>query len=160
MAPLSDIADTVPAETKRFWGGFCGGRRVVEPLDVPNLVSCAGLVPVLQLADRVGLTRLAAEHVVLPGPAGANAEAKVTSLVAGMVAGADSIEDMDLLRHGGMDRLTSGVRAPLHAGHFLALVQPRARRQLHAVAVPASGRLGASDTTAARCRRVGLRRHR
>jgi hypothetical protein len=28
-----------------------------------------------------------------------------------MVAGADSIDDMDLLRHGGMDRLFSGVRA-------------------------------------------------
>jgi hypothetical protein len=29
----------------------------------------------------------------------------VPALVAGMVAGADSIDDMDLLRHGGMGRL-------------------------------------------------------
>jgi len=29
----------------------------------------------------------------------------VTSLVAGMVAGADSIDDMALLRHGGMGRV-------------------------------------------------------
>jgi hypothetical protein len=36
--------------------------------------------------------------------AGVNAQLKVPALVAGMVAGADSIEDMDLLRHGGMER--------------------------------------------------------
>jgi hypothetical protein len=35
---------------------------------------------------------------------------KVPALVAGMVAGADSIDDMDLLRHGGMGRLFKGVR--------------------------------------------------
>ena len=34
------------------------------------------------------------------------------SIVAGMVAGADSIDDLDVLRHGGMATLFSGVRAP------------------------------------------------
>lgn len=34
------------------------------------------------------------------------------SLVAGMVAGADSIEDMRLLRHGGMRRSFDRVYAP------------------------------------------------
>jgi hypothetical protein len=48
-----------------------------------------------------------------------NAPAKVRSLLAGMVAGADSIEDMDLLRHGAMDRLFEGVRAPSTLGTFL-----------------------------------------
>ncbi len=36
----------------------------------------------------------------------------VPALVAGMVAGADSIEDMDLLRHGGMDTLFTGSGRP------------------------------------------------
>jgi len=48
-----------------------------------------------------------------------NAHVKVPALVAGMVAGADSIDDMDLLRHGGMDRLFNGVRAPSTLGTFL-----------------------------------------
>ena len=48
-----------------------------------------------------------------------NAHLKVPALVAGMVAGADSIDDMDVLRHGGMDRLFTGVRAPSTLGTFL-----------------------------------------
>jgi hypothetical protein len=35
---------------------------------------------------------------------------KVAALVAGMVAGAGSIEDMDLLCHGGMGPLFAGAR--------------------------------------------------
>jgi len=73
--------------------------------DDPNLLSAAGLVPVLALADAAGLARLAGEHLSVPGDKGANAGLKVASLVAGMVAGADSIEDMALLRHGGMGRV-------------------------------------------------------
>jgi hypothetical protein len=34
--------------------------------DDPNLVSSAGLVPVLTLADRAGLRRLADEHLSVP----------------------------------------------------------------------------------------------
>ncbi len=37
-------------------------------------------------------------------------------------------------RHGGMPRLFTGVRAPIHAGHVPARVPIRARRQLDAVA--------------------------
>ncbi len=36
-----------------------------------------------------------------------------------MVAGADSIEDMNLLRHGGMSRLFTGLYAPSTLGSFL-----------------------------------------
>lgn len=36
-----------------------------------------------------------------------------------MLAGADSIEDLDLLRHGGMRRLFTGVRAPSKMGTSL-----------------------------------------
>ena len=62
---------------------------------------------------------MAAEHLHLPGEGGANGHLKVPALVAGMVAGADSIDDMDLLRHGGMGRLFTGVRAPSTLGIFL-----------------------------------------
>jgi hypothetical protein len=49
----------------------------------------------------------------------ANAPAKARSVIAGMLAGADSIEDLDLLRSGGMARVVGGVRAPSTLGTFL-----------------------------------------
>src|ERR687888_2705960 len=107
---------------------------VVATFDDPNLVSCAGLAPVLSLAERAGLQRLAAEHVRIDKPGGRFAEVKVPALVAGMVAGADSIDDMDLLRHGGMDRLFGGVRAPSTLGTFLRAFTFGHVRQLDAVA--------------------------
>jgi predicted transposase YbfD/YdcC len=55
----------------------------------------------MPLAERAGLHDLAATHVRVPGSAGSNADVKVAALVAGMVAGADTIDAMDLLRHGG-----------------------------------------------------------
>ena len=65
---------------------------------------------------------------------GVNPHLKVTCLVAGMVAGADSIDDMDLLRHGGMARLFTGVRAPSTLGTFLRSFTFGHVRQLDAVA--------------------------
>src|SRR5450830_1398855 len=109
-------------------------HSVSAVFDDPNLVSVAGLVPVLALAPRAGLADLAAEHLSVPGPAGANSRVKVTALVAGMVAGADSIEDMDLLRHGGMGRLFTGVRAPTTLGTHLRAYTFGHVRQLDAVA--------------------------
>jgi hypothetical protein len=102
--------------------------------DDPNLVSCAGLAPVLQLAERAGLHDLVGRHLQLAGPGGGNAQLKVPALVAGMVAGADSIEDMDLLRHGGMLRLFTGVRAPSTLGTFLRSFTFGHVRQLDAIA--------------------------
>ncbi len=102
--------------------------------DDPNLVSCAGLAPVLQLAERAGLQRLVGEHVRLGEPGGVNAHLKLPSLVAGMVAGADSIDDMALLRHGAMRRLFTGVRAPSTLGTFLRTFTFGHVRQLDAVA--------------------------
>jgi Transposase DDE domain group 1 len=87
--------------------------------DDPNLVSRAGLVPVLALAGRAGLADLVREHVSVGGPCGVNAGLKVACLVAGMAAGADSIEDMDVLRHGAMAELFAGIRAPSTLGSFL-----------------------------------------
>src|SRR3954454_17346623 len=53
---------------------------------------------------------------------GVNAAVKVPALAPGMAAGADSIADMDLLRHGGMDRLFTGIRAPSTLGTFLRAI--------------------------------------
>jgi hypothetical protein len=91
-------------------------------------------VPALALAGRAGLAELADRHLTVPGSAGHDAAAKVGSLVAGMVSGADSIADMDVLRHGGMARVFSGVRAPSTLGTFLRAFAFGHVRQLDAVA--------------------------
>ncbi len=109
------------------------GRTSVA-FDDPNLVSAGGLVPVVALADRAGLRDLADEHLTVPTDKGANAGLKVASLVAGMVAGADSIDDMALLRHGGMSRLFAKAYAPSTLGSFLRSFTFGHVRQLDAIA--------------------------
>src|SRR3954470_15415550 len=88
--------------------------------DDPNLVSSAGLVPIIALFRSAGLHELAQDHLTVPTDKGANAGLKVTSLVAGMVAGADSIDDMALLRQGGMGRLFAAPRHPRRWGRSCA----------------------------------------
>jgi hypothetical protein len=92
--------------------------KISASFDDPNLVSRAGLVPVMGLAERAGLFALAREQVRIAGPCGANAGPKTGCLVAGMAAGADSIDDLDVLRHGAMAVLFAGVRAPSTLGSF------------------------------------------
>jgi hypothetical protein len=87
--------------------------------DDPNLVSRAGLVPVMALADRAGLEALVRAHVQIAAPCGVNAGLKAGCVVAGMAAGADSIDDIDVLRHGAMSGLFGGLRAPSTLGSFL-----------------------------------------
>ena len=90
--------------------------HTIRPVfDDPNLVSAAGLVPVLRLAESAGFYDLL-KALSVPSP---NAVVKTASVVGGMLAGADSIDDLDLLRHGGMPRLFTGVRAPSTLGTFL-----------------------------------------
>jgi hypothetical protein len=48
-----------------------------------------------------------------------NADVKVACPVAGMIAGADSIDHMGLLRHGAMPALFGGIRAWSALGSFL-----------------------------------------
>jgi hypothetical protein len=93
--------------------------RTGAAFDDPHLVSHAGLVPVMALADRAGLHDLAAEHVRPGGGCGANPELKVGCLVAGMAAGADPVDDMGMLGHGAMAALFAGIRAPSTLGSFL-----------------------------------------
>ena len=107
-------------------------RSVV--FDQPSLVSHAGLVPAMALAERAGLKTLADRQLSVAGGAGFAAGAKVAALVGGMVAGADSIADMAVLRHGGMRRLFTGIRAPSTLGTFLRGFRFGHVRQLDAVA--------------------------
>jgi Transposase DDE domain group 1 len=93
--------------------------RTRASFDDPNLVSLAGLVPVMALAERVGLPDLVAGHVRPGGDCGVNAHLKVGCLVAGMVGGAGCIGDMGVLRHGAMGTLFGGVRAPSTLGSHL-----------------------------------------
>jgi hypothetical protein len=109
------------------------GRTSVA-FDDPNLVSSGGLVPVLALAESAGLRDLADEHLTVPTDKGANAGLKVASLVGGMVAGADSIDDMALLRHGGMSRVFARAYAPSTLGSFLRTFTFGHVRQLDAIA--------------------------
>jgi Transposase DDE domain group 1 len=101
--------------------------------DDPNLVSCAGLLPVMRLAQDAGLHARVAKRVRIPGDKGANAGGKVATIVAGMVAGADSITDLNLVRHGGMPSLFTGVYAPSTVGEFLREFRHGHVRQLQAV---------------------------
>ena len=107
--------------------------------DEPNLVSHAGLVPTMHLATRAGLAELADRRLTMLGGAGFDAGGEGVCLVAGMVAGADSITDLAVLRHGGMGRLITGVRAPSTLGTFLRAFTFGHVRQLDVVAVLSRG---------------------
>lgn len=105
--------------------------------DEGNLVSHAGLVPVLELAERAGLSQLLDEHVrfvderVKSGAA--NPTPKLTSIIAGMAAGADSIDDLDVIRSGGMKQVFGGVYAAATLGILLREFTHGHTRQLSAV---------------------------
>ena len=117
--------------------------------DDPNLIADAGLVPLVALAEQIGLPELVAEHVAITGAAngaGANPAAKVMSLLAGMAAGADSIADIDRLRHAGNGKVFEEVRAPSTLGTFLRVFTHGHVQQLNRVLrdslVELAGRVG------------------
>ena len=114
---------------------FTAGSAV---FDEQNLVSAAGLVPVLELAEQTGLSRLIGEHVDLPSTrvaSGAvNPAGKLTSIIAAMACGADSIDDANVLRAGGTPRVFNEVYAPSTLGIFLREFTFGHANQLAAVA--------------------------
>jgi hypothetical protein len=105
--------------------------------DDQNLVSLAGLVPVMALAEQTKLSTLLTEQVSITAPriksGSANPAPKLTTLIAGMCAGADSIDDIDLLRSGGMTTLFDGVYAPSTIGTLLREFSFGHARQLESV---------------------------
>ena len=100
----------------RTWCRAPGLRRCCSS---PSGLACSSSSPIL---------------VTINKPGGGNADLKVAGLVAGMIAGADCIDDLDLLRHGAMGRLFTGVRAPSTLGTFLRSFTFGHVRQLDAVA--------------------------
>jgi hypothetical protein len=130
------VEELILAVTKGIWRMQLSHVDPVRSarFDDPNLVSAAGLVPVVSLGQRARLAELAGEHLSVPGGPGHAVGLKVSGLVAGMIAGADSIDDMDLLRHAAMGRLFTGVRAPSTLGTFLRAFTFGHVRQLDAVA--------------------------
>ena len=99
--------------------------------DVDNLMSCEGLVPVMAVAEQAGLTRLLDNKIHIESTrvksGAANPAPKLATLIAGMCAGADYIDDVDLVRAGGMKTpLRPGV-CPLHCGNPAARVHLRSR---------------------------------
>lgn len=111
-----------------------GGGRTRVAFDDPDLVSHAGLVPAMELAESCDLHGIVAEHVRIAGHRGANPGGKVAALVAGMLTGADSIDDIDDLRSGGMPALFAGIYAPSTLGEFLRAFSHGHVRQLQASA--------------------------
>jgi DDE family transposase len=109
--------------------------------DDESLVSSAGIVPVMRLAENIGLGELIDERVDLGIPVGANSDAEALSVVAGMTIGADSIDDLDVIRHGGMPRLFHRLRAPSTCGSWLRGFTHGHVRQLTSVAGQALVRL-------------------
>jgi len=105
--------------------------------DDDNLVSCAGLVPVMTLAERTGLSELLADKIDIAVPriksGSANPAPKLATLIAGMCAGADCIDDSDVLRCGGMKTLFDGVYAPSTIGTLLREFTFGHARQLESV---------------------------
>jgi hypothetical protein len=105
--------------------------------DEDNLVSLAGLVPVMRLAEQTGLAQLLSEKVRIAEPriksGSANPAPKLTTLIAGMCAGADSIDDIDVLRAGGMKTVFGGVYAPSTIGTLLREFSFGHARQLESV---------------------------
>jgi Transposase DDE domain group 1 len=105
--------------------------------DEANLVSHAGLVPLLELAEQAGLSRLLDEHVRFTSErvksGAANSTPKLTAVIAGMAAGADSLDDLDIIRAGGMKQLFDGVYANATLGILLREFTHGHTRQLAAV---------------------------
>ncbi len=108
VATLSTpLAAPVIAAARRV-GGLCARRRVAGPSPAGGCGG-AGAARRLRLTTRVvcgsepGVLRLRPRRCFWRG--------KIDMIVAGMVGGADSIADLDALRHGGMSELFGQVYA-------------------------------------------------
>lgn len=108
--------------------------RTHASCDDPNLVSCAGLVAVMRLAQACGPHTLLAGLVRWGASVGCHPAGKITLIIAGMVTGADCIDDLDVVRPGGMPALFGGTYAPSTLGSFPGEFTVGPVRQLGAAA--------------------------
>jgi hypothetical protein len=86
----------------------------------------------MAFAQRCDLHGIVDSGLRVPTDKGSNGSGKVAAIVAGMATGADSIDDLDVLRHGGMPELFTGVYAPSTLGSFLRAFTHGHVRQLQA----------------------------
>jgi hypothetical protein len=103
--------------------------------DEDNLVANAGLVAPALLAQRLNVAEVMDRRVRLdPGrPGAANSGAKALTVLGAMLAGGDSIEDVDLLRAGAASELFDDTRAPSTIGTWLRAFRWANVRELDAV---------------------------
>lgn len=102
-------------------GALVRADSVAVEFDDGRLIANAGLLLTGTLSDRLGLERLVDETVDLGGrPGAARPGRKLLSLVHAMAAGADSINDCDVLRAGGTEAILGHkAMAPSTLGTFL-----------------------------------------
>src|SRR5680860_415630 len=89
--------------------------------DEDNLVANAGLIAPGALAQKLGVAELIDEHLHLPADAigRANGGTKAITVIGSMLAGGDSIADVDVLRAGAGPELFDDGRAPSTIGTWL-----------------------------------------
>jgi hypothetical protein len=112
---------------------FAAGSAVFDD----DHLACAGLVPVMRLAEQTDLGRLLSDKVHISAAriksGAANPAPKLATVVAGMCAGADCIDDIDAVRSGGLRALFDGVYAPSTIGTLLREFTFGHARQLESV---------------------------
>ena len=104
--------------------------------DDPNLVANAGLMLPGTLAQKLGISEVVDERVDLSGRVGgANCGIKAMTVISALLAGAEWIDDTDVLRAGGSE-IACGheVRAPSTIGTWLRAFTWGHVRQLEAAA--------------------------
>ena len=104
--------------------------------DDRNLVAHAGLALTSQLAARLEVRKLIRERLHLGHgvPGAAHADLKAMTLISALLAGADCIDDVDLLRSGATEQVIGQwVAAPSTIGTFLRAFTWGHARQLDAV---------------------------
>ena len=131
-------------------------------LDDANLVSRAGLVPVMALAVQTGLPDVLDERVVCERvrSGATNRAGKLMSLIEGMAAGADSVRDLDVIRAGGMKKVFGGVYAPATSGILQREFTHGHTRQLSTVLRGLPAGVDPADRGAGRHRGTGGGGHR
>lgn len=113
----------------------------------------------MELAEQAGLSELIGAKVSIKvsrvKSAGVNPAGKIASIVAGLAAGADCIDDLQVVRSGGMSRLFEQVYAPATLGQLLREFTYGHARQLESVMrahlVELVGRTGCLPGIQTRC---------
>jgi hypothetical protein len=121
LRPCQEVTYMVH-ETADVPAGPASLDSVQVRFDEQRLISDAGLLLCASLADRLGLEGLVNDSVWLDSkaPGAALPGRKVMSLVHGMLVGADSIDDMNVLRAGSTGLILGHrVMAPSTLGTFL-----------------------------------------